>query len=94
MLNKLCIVRDNMAGVFVGTLTAYDLAAGTWEMVNARKIHYWVKAAAVEGLAAVGDGAGGRITPKVGRVAGRALVQIVEDTGGCQSLMDYPGWTP
>lgn len=94
-LNKLVLIRDHMAGILVGTLVGGDLVSGTWTLKNARKVHYWTRAAAAEGLAVTGDmGSGGRITPMVPLVSGRSLVQIIEDYGGCQKILEAPVWTP
>ena len=94
MLGKCVIVRDHMAGVFIGTLSQIDLQKKSWVLLNARKIHYWSKAAAVEGLAVVGDnGEGGRITPMVEWVAGCDLVQVLPVTGG-EKLLNAPVWEP
>ena len=94
MIGKNVLVRDDKAGVLIGTLMAQNGKA--WTLSNARKIHYWTKAAAVEGIAAVGSaGNGSRITPTVTMVQGFEAVQIVllgdaEHT----ALMESPTWMP
>lgn len=93
-IGKIVIVRDHMAGVFIGTLAEVDLTAGTWTLKDARKIHYWAKAAAVAGLATTGDnGSGGRVCPLQAMACGRALVEVVPVTGG-ETLLSAPVWAP
>lgn len=93
MLNQNVIIRDNMAGVFVGTLTMQD--GKTWTARDVRKIHYWTKAAAVEGLATVGFGRDSRITPIVAEIQGFDAVQICLCTDAEHAaLMAAPVWTP
>lgn len=93
LIGRNVIVRDNQAGVFVGTLDEIDDKA--WTLKEARKIHYWTKAAAVEGLATTGFGAESRITPKVEIVIGRDLVQAVLCTEAeYKALMGAKEWKP
>lgn len=91
------VVRDNMAGVFVGRLARYDGATRTARLVDARKVHWWSRAAAVEGLATspAGPGEGSRITPVVPWVEVCAVVQVVGCTPeGARALMEAPVWAP
>jgi len=97
LIGHYCIVRDNMSGVVAGTLTAIDVVAGTWEMGagDARKIHFWCKAAATPGLAAHGPGAGSRICPVQPLAAGRALVEpLLVSAEAEQAIRAYPDWRP
>lgn len=95
MKEKIVVVRDHRAGVFVGTLESFDLAAKTATLKDARKIHYWVGAAAVEGLAVCGCESGSRITPTVATVGLCDVVQIVEcSEAGARKLLEFPTWEP
>ena len=96
MLGKIVIVRDHMAGVFVGRLVSLDLAAKAATLSDARKVHYWTGAGAVEGLAAHGCSvAGSRITAMVATVAVCAVVQVCECTEESVTvLMGAPEWRP
>lgn len=88
------LIRDHMAGVFIGTL---DMAAGkSWRLRDCRKIHYWTKAAATEGLAVVGDtGSGGRVCPMLAWEEGHDMVQMQPVTeASYRRLVEAPVWTP
>ena len=95
-IGKIVVVRDHMAGVFVGTLVAFDQNAKTCTLADARHIHYWRKAAAVEGLAARGCHPESRITPAVPLVATCNVVQVVlVPEGEAQHfLLSAPEWRP
>ena len=90
------LIRDHMAGVFFGELDTMDLATKTWTMRDARKIHYWRRAAAVEGVAVRGIcPKDSRVTAKVGKVGGAWLVQFVEMTDEQFAALDaVPEWRP
>jgi len=95
MVSKFVLVRDSMAGVFYGVCESLDLTAGTWTLQDARKVHYWTGAGAVEGVVARGPKSGSRITAKVTRVAGRTLVQIIECTPAERAVLEgLPEWQP
>lgn len=96
LIGKVVIVRDNMAGVFVGTLAAVNLVAGTAVLNDARKIHYWRRAAATEGIAVRGiDTAQSRVTPAVPVVGVRSVVQIHPcDPDVGVALLAAPEWRP
>lgn len=95
MQGKFVLIRDNMAGVFYGTCESIDLALGTWTLTDARKVHYWTGAGAVEGVVARGPKTGSRITAKVSRVAGRTLVQVIECQPAEQAMLEgQPEWQP
>lgn len=90
------LIRDNMAGVLFGDLVSIDLAAKTWTLKNARKIHYWSRAAAVEGVVVRGiDPVASKVTAAVTETAGAALVQVVYMTPDeYASLNSVPEWRP
>ena len=99
IIGKIVVVRDNRAGVFVGTLDAYDGPSKTATLTAARKIHYWQGAAAVEGLAVRGcrtdPQSVTRVTPAVGVVLVCDVVQVVEASPeGARILLDAPEWRP
>ena len=93
-MDRFVIIRDNMAGVFVGTLVRHE--GKSWTLTSSRKVHYWTKAAAVEGIASFGPGPGSRVCPiRVPPVSGEDLVQILDITGTeHDALMGLPVWTP
>ena len=94
MIGEFVLIRDNMAGVLFGKLMQQD--GKMWVLQNARKIHYWAKAAAVEGIVATGVvGDGSRITPSVELVQGFDAVQIIRLPIQEYNLLNaYPVWTP
>jgi hypothetical protein len=95
MISKFVLVRDSRAGVFYGVCEALDLTAGPGTVQDARKVHYWTGAGAVEGVVARGPKVGSRITAKVTRVAGRTLVQIIECTPAERAVLEgLPEWQP
>lgn len=93
-MDRYVLIRDNMAGVFVGLLTAH--VGKSWTLTSSRKIHYWTKAAACEGIATFGPGPGSRVCPlRVPPVGGEDLVQIIDLTiEEHAALMALPVWTP
>jgi len=96
MVGKFVLVRDHMAGVLFGRLEELDLGQKTWVLTNARKIHFWSKAAAVEGVVVRGpDPAKSRVTPAVTQVAGAALVQVIVCTSAEEKVLSaLPEWKP
>ena len=52
--NRYCMVRSREAGVFAGTLDAFDIATGTAVVKNARRIFWWEGAASLSQLATTG----------------------------------------
>lgn len=99
LVGQYVIIRDHMAGVLAGTLDAIDLAAGTAVLTQARKIHYWQGAAAVEGLAARGPrvdaSSATRITPAVEFAACRNVVQVILCTAEARAVIEgAPEWKP
>jgi len=92
-LGSYVLIRDDMAGVIVGTLASLD--GRSWRLTNARKIWSWTGAAAVEGIAARGIGEGSHVTACVEAQEGRCLTQILrvsEDIA--PQLQDFPEWRP
>jgi hypothetical protein len=94
MLGKTVLIRDHMAGVLFGTLSQQE--GKMWVLQNARKIHYWAKAAAVEGIVAKGAvGQGSRVTPSVELMQGFDAVQVILlPDAQYKELMDYAVWEP
>ena len=54
LMGKIVLVRDDKAGVHVGTLAAFDVTSKSVTLKNARKVWYWNGAASVHGVAANG----------------------------------------
>lgn len=96
LTGKVVLVRDNRAGVLVGTLLAFDGASKTASLKNARKVWYWKGAAAVEGIAARGlDQKESKVTPVVAHVECCDVVQLVLCAKeGAASVMAAPEWRP
>jgi hypothetical protein len=84
-----------MAGVLFGEM-AGEPSGKSCILLNARKIHYWTKAAAVEGIAATGDpGEGSRVTPKVlGNQVFELVQVIILEEEQYNKLKSYPEWRP
>lgn len=95
-IGKVVLVRDNMAGVHVGTCVDFDAAAKTCTLKNARKVWRWEGAASCHGVAKRGlrpDGS--KVCPVVALVTSCAVVEVVlcsED--GARSVMEAPEWKP
>lgn len=54
-LNKKCIIRANRAGVFFGTVKAYDAQTRNIELADCRRLWYWDGAASISQLAMEGS---------------------------------------
>jgi hypothetical protein len=91
---SLVLVRDDKAGVHVGTLVALSAEAVT--LSNARKVWYWTGAASVHGIAVRGlSQAGSKVAPMVSEVISFHVCEVVEMTNeGYASVMECPEWTP
>lgn len=89
------LVRDNRAGIHVGTLVDLDLAARTCVLTGARKIWYWTGAAACHGLAVHGPGEGSKICPAVTRVESCDVVEVVAvNEDAAAKIAEFPEWSP
>lgn len=90
-LGTYVLIRDDKAGVLIGTLSELDGTA--WSLLGARKIWSWSGAAAVEGIAAKGLGAGSKVTPEVEMQTGLHLVQCIKVAPECvEALRSFPEW--
>lgn len=96
MIGGYVLIRDHMAGVFFGTLTEIDMANKTWTLEDARKLHFWAKAAAVEGVVARGpDPQRSRCTPAVALVSGATLAQVILCRPAERAVLEaLPEWKP
>lgn len=96
MLGKVVLVRDNRAGIHVGTLEELDPASKTAVLSNARKIWYWKGAASCHGIAVKGlDHAGSKVCPEVDTVITTDVVEVVLCTKeGAASVKGAPVWKP
>ena len=96
LTGKTVLVRDNRAGVFVGTLVVFDGASKCATLKDARKVWFWVGAAAVEGIAARGlRHEGSKVCPVVAHVECCDVVQVVLcEKAGVASVMGAPEWKP
>lgn len=93
---KVVLVRDNMAGVFVGTLAAFDGPNKCATLRDARKVWQWGGALSVEDIAAAGlDRAQSKITSAVSLVECLNVVQLCACTTlGAESVLSAPRWMP
>jgi len=93
---RIVIVRDNQAGVHVGTLVSSDAATKSCVLENARKIWYWVGAGSCHGLAAHGPThEGTKMAPVVPRVESFDVVEIVDCTPeGAKQCFSCPELRP
>ena len=96
LVGSIVLVRDNRAGIHVGRLESYDLAAKIATMSGARKVWYWVGAASCHGIAASGlNHNGSKVGPVVGLVASCDVVEIVLcSKEGAESVGSAPVWKP
>lgn len=91
-IGRKVIIRDHMAGVFCTTLLKLD--GEKWIGGESRKIHYWSKAGAVEGISKFGiDLEKSRITAKKEMSCGGSIVQICHcDDEIYEKIMGAPEW--
>lgn len=96
LVGKTVLVRDNRAGVLVGTLVAFDAASKSAELKDARKVWYWTGAAAVEGIAARGlNHASSKVSPAVATSVCLDVIQLLEcAAAGASSVRNAPEWKP
>jgi hypothetical protein len=76
-IGKKVIIRADRAGVFFGTLSAKE--GDEVQLTNARKIHYWDGAAAIEQLSVTGSSKPNdcRITMMVDELTIMQVIQII-----------------
>jgi len=97
LIGQTVLIRDHMAGVYVGQLAAIDVAEKTAALEGARQIWSWEGAAATPGIAAKGVRHGGytRVGPVVALAAFSDVVAAILCTAeGATSVMTAPVWTP
>lgn len=94
LIGKHVLIRDNNAGLFVTTLK--EVRGPEWVGAKSRKIHFWSKAGAVEGIAETGINLDeSRITVETEMSCGKCLVQaclVKEDV--YKKLMGAEAWNP
>ena len=93
-VGKKVLIRDHMAGVFVTTLT--KIKRKEWVGAESRKIHYWSKAGAVEGISKTGiDLNASRVTVATEMSCGKELVQLcLLSDDQYNELMGAKVWNP
>ncbi len=92
-IGKKVIIRADRAGVFFGTLSAKE--GDEVQLTNARKIHYWDGAAAVEQLSVTGSSKPSdcRITMMVDELTIMQVIQIIPLTKrAIINLENIPEW--
>ncbi len=94
LVGKKVLIRDHKGGVFMTTLEA--VKGSEWMGGESRKIHYWDKAGAVEGIAETGiDLKNSRITVKTNQSNGKSLVQICLVSDDIYTkIMEASVWNP
>jgi hypothetical protein len=94
LIGQTVLIRDDLAGVYVGTLDAIDVAAQTAVLTGARQVWSWEGAAATPGIAARGLAhAGSRVGPVTEVVAlGKVCAAILCTPEGAASVMGAPVW--
>lgn len=94
-IGKKVLVRDNRAGIHVGTLTSLDVGARSCELRDARKIWYWSGAGSCHGIAANGlDTARSKVAAPVSCVLSTDVIEIVEmSETGAACIAGAPVWT-
>jgi len=93
LTGKAVLVRDNLAGIHVGTLESVD--GRTTVLTDARKVWYWVGAASAHGIAVHGIKNGSKVCPTVARVESFDAVEIVtmtDEAAAC--VLGFAEWTP
>lgn len=76
LVGKKVLIRDHMAGVFITTLK--EIRGQEWLGGKSRKIHWWEKAGAVQGIAETGiDLEKSRVTIETDISNGKTLVEIL-----------------
>lgn len=95
-LGRVVLVRDNRAGIHVGTLVSFEAASKTAVLKDARKVWYWSGAASCHGIAARGlDHGKSKVCPKVERVTSCDVIEIIPcSKEGAASVADAPEWKP
>lgn len=96
LINRTVLIRDNMAGVYVGTLAGIDVAADSAVLLDARQVWNWEGAAATPGIAARGiRHSGSRVGPMTEMIAfGAVCAAILCTPEGAESVMSAPVWAP
>jgi hypothetical protein len=96
LVGRTVLIRDNMAGVYVGKLAAIDVAAHTAVLLDARQIWSWQGAAATPGIAARGiQHHGSRVGPMTGvTTLGSVCAAILCTEEGAASVLSAPVWAP
>lgn len=88
------LIRDNKAGIFVTTLM--KIKGSEWLGGESRKIYFWDKAGAVEGISMTGiSDSGSRVTVKTPNSNGKDLVQLCPlSDEQFEELMGLSVWNP
>jgi hypothetical protein len=100
LIGQRVLIRDHMAGVYVGTLRALDLGQKTWRLDGARQVHFWAGCAATPGIAARGiamgykPNEGSHVGPPI-TICGADLVSVIAvSPEAWEALLAYPEWRP
>lgn len=91
-----CMVRTYSAGVFCGDIDPTKTIDGRNTVKNAKRIHYWEKAASLSELATTGTGAPDkcRVPTPVGIVYLENIIEVIPMTEqAIESINLIPIWT-
>jgi hypothetical protein len=94
MVGKKVLIRDNMAGIFITTLE--NIHGKGWVGGLSRKVFWWERAGAIEGIAVTGlDLEKSKLTIQTTSSAGKDLVQLCPVTDAIYNeLMGAKVWNP
>ena len=99
LVGKKVIIRDNLAGVYVGTLVEVR-TSGVVLGGGPRQIHYWAKGGSVAQIAVGGiGGSDSRVTAPIQAGEGYAfqapnIAQIIAMADiAYERVMEFPAWT-
>lgn len=89
-IGKVVLVRDDMAGVFVGTLEHANIPAKFARLGSARKIFEWIGHSTLEDVAVHGVGQGSTLSDVVAGVIVCDIVEIILVTdSAAEKLLNY-----
>jgi len=96
LCGEIVLIRDNLAGIYVGVLDAIDVAEHTVVLRDARQVWRFAGAAATPGIAARGlDHEESRVGPVVECIAlGDVVAAILCTPEGAASVFSAPVWAP
>ena len=88
------VVRDDMSGVWCGSLVKHSAKKKTATLTDARRAHYWEQGGCCSGLATYGPaGDKSRISPAVSEVSLCSVVEVLTCTDdAAQVWREFAEW--